>query len=137
MQMCFFAGVSVTLLIFAFFLYFVHPQLKSDSASRADLFSADAIYRTCYIFIFIILASGICVSVWTRYNINYMYIFDFSAKHKLTQWQLFKVGFFLATVTLACICLVDADIKLDDLFGEEPSGWIVLALVAFFVIYCF
>ena len=84
MQMCFFAGVTVTLLIFAFLLYFIHPSLKPDPESRDEFFSADAIYRTFFLLIYIILAAGICISVWTRYNINYMYIFGLSAKHKMT-----------------------------------------------------
>lgn len=56
-------------------MVFVHPKQFSAAEARRLLFSADVVFRTCYILIYILLASGVCIAVWTRYNINYMYVF--------------------------------------------------------------
>jgi hypothetical protein len=73
--MCFFGGISLTLLLLAILMVFVHPKQFSVAEARRLLFSADDVFRTCYILIYILLASGVCIAVWTRYNINYMYVF--------------------------------------------------------------
>ena len=43
-------------------------------------------FATCYVLTYILFATGVCLYVWTHTNINYMYIFDVSAKHKITHW---------------------------------------------------
>jgi len=52
---------------------------ESDSQREEDAIATVlSILRCTFIITFIVLASGFCIDIWSRYGINYLYIFELS-----------------------------------------------------------
>ena len=112
--------------------------MPDSDLARGQFLSALTIYRAGLILSYAVLAAGCCVYTWTRYNINYVYVFGATPTTKMTHWQLWKIGLILLGATISTICIVYIHVKLDVILEiDDPSAWVVLMLIVFFVIYCY
>ena len=42
----------------------------------------------------------------------------------------------LMTIILIALVLQSAEVRIDGVFTEDPNGWVVIILIAFFLIFC-
>ena len=42
----------------------------------------------------------------------------------------------LMTMILIALVLQSAEVRIDGVFSEDPNGWVVIILIAFFLIFC-
>jgi hypothetical protein len=61
------------------------------------------IYRCVFMLILVILGTGIAISYFRKYRINYIFIFEVDPKYKMNQYEFYKVFLIFFTVFLACL----------------------------------
>lgn len=56
------------------------------------------VYRCLLILILLFFGTGVCISYFRTYRVNYVYIFGIMPIHKLNQYQMYKMFLFLLTL---------------------------------------
>lgn len=87
---------------------------KSDGGRMAHhyVYNSMACLRLPFFFIYIVFACAFCITVYTHYGINYLYIFEFDPNYKMTPDQLLKVGTLLFFIWSACFTIAIMEIKI-------------------------
>ena len=78
-RIAFLAGISLVLIIFSLFFAVLPTTKKDEKLAHKQLDSALTVYRFVFIFSYILLATGFCVQIFVKFNINYLYIFELNA----------------------------------------------------------
>ena len=95
----FYAGASFIMFLNSLYLLIIPPSDKEDAKKEADaIATALSILRVTFIIGFIVLASGFSIDIWTRYGINYLYIFELSQQDKVQHYTLYRIGMLLIFV---------------------------------------
>ena len=84
--LAFMAGVSLVLLLVSAFLMVLPTTDKDWDTLKQQIFSTILIYRFAFMFIYVPAAAGVAVQIWTKYNINYLFILDMNPATKMTHW---------------------------------------------------
>lgn len=95
--------------------------------------------RFCFILCYILFATGSCIYVFRKFEINYLHIFQLDYKYKIQQHQLWKssiILFFIWAIgfTVNFIYLVKQS---KDNKQEDISFVVPITLACFFLIVCF
>jgi len=91
-QIFFYLGASLICLLLSLF-FIIIPS--SDPAQGEE--ELDSITNTLYILrmalfmTYIVAATGFCIDVFTRYSINYLYIFELDPHAKMTHFTLYRI----------------------------------------------
>ena len=81
-QITMFGGISLAMVMLS--LCFVIMPASGGQADLSLLLSSVMIGRVTLILVYLMFACAIVVQVFNSYSINYLYIFEFDPKHKMT-----------------------------------------------------
>eukprot|EP00347_Sterkiella_histriomuscorum_P008900 403343313 len=102
-------GVFVTGFVFLMFFMSIHDQ--QDKEELYLIRRVLPIYRSTFVLILGFLAAGVCVSIFRRYKVNYVYIFAIDPENRLNQYQFLKAFLSLALLWMLFAILDILSIK--------------------------
>lgn len=109
--------------------------LTPDSSATAENWLVKAgdgilVYYLVATGIYILFATGFCIQVFRKYQINYPFIFEIDQSYRLIHHQFYKLGLQASALWLFCLTAHIAQFKL----GLEPTSFplytFVLVLVS-------
>lgn len=130
----FFGGASIVMTLFGIFFTFVTSYDKRENMEAIG--EIMPIYRFVLFCVYLVFAAGLCTSIYTKYEINYLYIFQIDPNHKMTPWQLYKISVILYFIFITFYTMNMIEIKLDYAFDDNNTPYFVLALIVALLIYC-
>lgn len=88
----------------------VYDPSDFHDAYYINQFQVDTFMRIGWTMFYAPFAAGICVLIWTKYEVNYIHILQIEYKNRLNFVQLWKVAFFWAFTTLTANYLFMLDL---------------------------
>ena len=131
-----FGGASIVMTLFGIFFIFVSSIVGRRHMNWQEIGDVMPAYRFMLFCIYLVFATGFASSIYTKYEINYLYIFQIDPHHKMTSWQLYKVSCILYFIFISCFTLNMLEIKMDYVFGNQSFPLFVVVLIIVLVIYC-
>mmetsp|Transcript_44354 Transcript_44354/g.43034 ORF Transcript_44354/g.43034 Transcript_44354/m.43034 type:complete len:151 (-) Transcript_44354:346-798(-) len=86
--------------------------------------------------VLVLVAAGIDISIYKKYKVNYLFIFECDPNYRMTHIQLFRVALIMFYIILACFLCQVIILKLNFLF-TSPLGLFSLILTILIIIICF
>ena len=88
---------------------------------------------------YILFATGLNVSVFRKYEINYLHIFELDYKFKLTHFQLWKMSLTLIFIWSLFVSFTVFELSAETTHEEGglSSDWQSVALLLVFLLICF
>lgn len=157
-------GIVMTTVLFMFFVLNemeLHQTVYATSTATLTkndqiwdaIQASNPVYRFSFMLIVIMAASGMCISVFRDYEINYLHIFDIDYKYNLQQYQIWSLAsifafFWCITFFMNIMYLIlehfceSSDVKKKSTIHEdikylfEHDYWSVILLLSF-VLICF
>ena len=131
-----FGGASIVMTLFGIFFIFVSSIVGRRHMNWQEIGDVMPAYRFMLFCIYLVFATGFASSIYTKYEINYLYIFQIDPHYKMTSWQLYKVSSILYFIFISCFTLNMLEIKMDYVFGDKSFPLFVLVLIIVLVTYC-
>jgi hypothetical protein len=134
-QLGMYLAISISMIILG--LFFINTPNSSDAKENYKIiFSSVPSLRMSFVFIYIIFGCGLCIQVFTKNDINYMYVFDLDPNYRMSHMTLYKVAAFFFAIWTTCFAMTIAEMRLLYLFHGAPAYLIYYVLSPFFFIYC-
>lgn len=122
--------------MFLFGIFFIFAPFSShDDTDKSRALSAVYSLRFTFFFVYVVFASAFCIQTFSKYGINYLYIFDFDPRYKMNSHQLYKVGSVLLFIWTMCFSFSLVEMKMFRVFFDTPI-WPTLIIVVFMAVYC-
>ena len=130
-----FGGASFVMSAFAFYFTFIPSEdERKNLEMMGDVMPT---YRFMIFCIYLVFAAGLCSQIYTKFEINYLYIFQIDPHFKMSPWQLYKVSIILYFIVVTGYTLNMMEIKMDYVFKNDNNQFVyVLALIIAMVVYC-
>lgn len=99
MLLSFFGGIFAFMLPLVIFFMLI-PSSDAESYEDACWISSVPIFRLTFIITFIIFGTGFAIHMFTKFRVNYFYIFQLDPAHKVTHIQLYRVSQIIQIIPL-------------------------------------
>ena len=130
--------------IFSFFVLVILTSLMTDSIFTIETIKRmeylDNFLRVTYMIGFVFLLTGVAVTVFRKYEINYMHIFGLDYRYKMMPAQIYKLGLcfiwmcsFVMTAALINESIHVKDTEKADSTVFEDWFLVIITLMLFFV----
>lgn len=129
---------SGAIFICAFILMFIslhQPEQFSNSNFWSFMKASNPILRFTFIIGYTLIATGFCIFVFRKYEINYLHIFELDYRQKVTEHQLCKYGMFMLFLWTIAFTLKFLSSFLYTF--EARKDMLCLLLLIIFAIICF
>lgn len=148
------AGIIISMTFFFLFLFFIpskcfqnfglilHSNLDietsySDAQVHELLHRLWPIYRVFFIICTGFAYTGLCISFFRKYRVNYVYIFGIHPSNQMNEYQFYKIALFLLATMLFAALVEVLNVKGYVMFGDEDGpavSWPTLIYALFLVI---
>lgn len=87
-------------------LHFIDPGPNAKIPGRPpmqpdlELYPVIPVYRSLYLVVFAIWLWGLCVWMWTKFRISYVFVFEFNPRTRLSHFQIFNEAANLTLILL-------------------------------------
>ena len=130
----FFGGGLVILA--SFFVFFCICPSADGKDNWNEIYAGRDSYYFTAVICFILFATGFCVQVFRRYNINYTFIFEIDQHYKLIHHQLYRVAIIFTFVWFLCLTWQVAMVKLAPEFDDSHVQYFSITLLVSFFALC-
>ncbi len=122
------SGIIFSLLAFLIIVMFI-PDIHG--ITETELFYRELpIYRVSFMMILVFFGTGVCIGFFREYKVNYLYIFGIVARHKMNQYQFYKICLLLITLLLVAILCEVLSIKgYLTVSGDNSETWPTFILI--------
>ena len=132
--MTFFLGATLVQLIF-FVFFLTLPQYGDESDQWVELSSGIETYIVTFVIVFIIVATGVNIQVFRKYQVNYAFIFEIDQRAKIIHHQLYRLGLIFFFTWVFCFVWQIAKVKLEIGFFDDYATFTLICLLLF-ILYC-
>ncbi len=115
----FFLGLSLGFFILLFMILFT--PVNGDQFEFAELYPSLPAFRFSLIIILVFLSCGVIISIYRRYRVNYVMIFNLDIHMRVREAELLKIFTILFSIWLFCGLGDVSILKLDLLEGANIS----------------
>lgn len=133
------SGIIISMTFFFLFLFFI-PNIEtsySDDQVIELLHRIWPIYRCFFIISTGFAYTGVCISFFRKYRVNYVYIFGIHPSNQMNEYQFYKISLFLLATMLFAALVEVINIKGYVMFGDEEGpavSWPTFIYALFLVI---
>jgi putative flippase GtrA len=85
--------------------------------------------------VMILFAAGLCVQIWKKYHINYVFIFKIDPNYRMYHLQFYKVGMIFLFVWIFFLTWQIVKMKMPDQFYNNYATFSLCCLL-FFILLC-
>lgn len=132
--MTFFLGATLIQLVF-FVFFLTLPQYGDENDQWVEISSGIETYIVTFVMVFIIVATGVNIQVFRKYQVNYAFIFEIDQRAKIIHHQLYRVGIIFFFTWVFCFVWQIAKVKLEIGFFDDYATFTLLCLLLF-ILFC-
>lgn len=96
----YFGGICTVILPLVVF-FMANKASISDFSNFMCWLSAFPVFRLTFMLSFVIGGAGLCIQMFRKYQVNYIYILELDPHHKVTHMQLYRVSDFAISKLIA------------------------------------
>lgn len=127
------AGIMLTLA----FILILLLSWPSDSFLHKEFFAVLPIFRAFGLVTFVVWCWGLLVTIFTKYNINYVFIMNLDPKTTLGPIRVLKMASTLTSIFLICFTAFVLHMKTGNLLMGIPHNYYPFSLIIAFLVLFF